>query len=103
MSYQDIDTSSVVRLRSPSCHSPDTFIVPFLQRSRPELLTRAACRGLEPAAARRLRRALLHHSCSFQMRFTPTSDSSLLFSTAHFRPSKEQPCMRLHRPLGPGC
>jgi len=36
------DTSSMVRFRSPPDHSPDTYAMPFLHRSPPELFTPAA-------------------------------------------------------------
>jgi hypothetical protein len=54
------DTSSVVRLHSPSRASPDGSCPPFPQRSAPRLLTAAPCGGLKPASDRRLRGAYPH-------------------------------------------
>src|SRR6201989_2762592 len=47
---------------SPSCLSPDAFEAPFPQRSRPRLLTDAACGGLRPAPASRSRGTYPHLS-----------------------------------------
>src|SRR5215218_9796704 len=48
----------MVRSRSPSRSSPDGLTVRrFPQRSPPRLLTDAACGGLQPPPAERLRRA----------------------------------------------
>ena len=74
------DTSSAVHLRSPSRVPPDALIgAPFPQRSPPRLLTDAACGGLQPPPAGRLRRATppspaqhRHHRPSLYLRSPPT-------------------------------
>src|SRR3954452_19562519 len=47
----------MVHSRSPSQLTPDASRAPFPQRSPPRLLTAAACGGLQPPPAGRLRRA----------------------------------------------
>src|SRR5262249_41973584 len=57
--------SAAVRLRSPLSTVPAGIMVPtFPRRSRPWLLTTAACGRLRSAPDRRTRRALLHLSYS---------------------------------------
>jgi hypothetical protein len=63
------DASSVVRLHSPSWISPDEVLPRLFRiRSPPRLFTDAACGGLKPPPAGRLRRAFLHllHSTAFR-------------------------------------
>ena len=56
------DASSVVRLHSPSWISPDEVLPRLFRiRSPPRLFTDAACGGLKPPPAGRLRRTFLHH------------------------------------------
>lgn len=60
-----LDTSSVVRSRSPSRLLPDALSARlFPRRSAPRLLTDAPRGGLQPPPAGRLRRACLHLPCS---------------------------------------
>src|SRR6266516_5383727 len=54
------DTSTAIRLRSPSRSLPDVSCTPFLHRSPQQSSANAACSGLKPPSAERLRRANLH-------------------------------------------
>ena len=55
------DASSTVHFRSSPWRVPDSYSLPFPQRSVPQLFTTAPWGGLVPPPTRRLRRVYRHH------------------------------------------
>ena len=85
----NFDTSTAIRLRSPSRSLPDASCAPFPTRSRQRSSANAAVGGLTPLPDERRRRAItfIFHAAAHQLRsptYIPTSPSARV---AHARSS----------------